>query len=56
MASKITAQEHWAMKGNVKLFVFRKFKDTPANKPVLILVHGSFVVRAPELRPSRAEQ
>jgi len=47
MASNITAQEHWAKKGDVKLFVFRKFKDTPKNKPVLILVHGSSLCALP---------
>ena len=36
MASTLTAQEHWAMKGDVKLFAFRKFKDKPAN---LSLIH-----------------
>ena len=47
MASKITQQEHWVMKGDVKLFVFRKFKDTPKNKPVLILIHGSSLCALP---------
>lgn len=59
MASKITQQEHWAMKGDVKLFVFRKFKDTPKNKPVLILIHGSSLCALPsyDLRvPGRASE
>jgi pimeloyl-ACP methyl ester carboxylesterase len=47
MASMITAQDHWAMKGDVKLFVFRKFKDTPAGKPVLVLIHGSSLCALP---------
>ena len=47
MASKITSQEHLAMKGEVKLFVFRKFKDTPTGKPVLVLVHGSSLCALP---------
>ena len=47
MASGIEAQEHWATKGDVKLFVFRKFKTTPKNKPVLILVHGSSLCALP---------
>ena len=47
MVSGIEAQEHWAMKGGVKLFVFRKFKGRPDNKPVLILVHGSSLCALP---------
>jgi pimeloyl-ACP methyl ester carboxylesterase len=47
MASKITGQEFWAKKGDVKLFVYRKFKDTPKNKPVLILIHGSSLCALP---------
>jgi alpha-beta hydrolase superfamily lysophospholipase len=42
--SKIVAQEHWVMKGPVKLYVYRKHLATPASKakrPVLFLVHGS---------------
>jgi pimeloyl-ACP methyl ester carboxylesterase len=47
MASNITGQEFWAKKGDVKLFVYRKFKDTPKNKPVLILIHGSSLCALP---------
>jgi len=40
----VTAEEHWAKKGDVDLFMFRKFApqinpDQP--RPVLVLVHGS---------------
>ncbi|NVO17803.1 MAG: alpha/beta hydrolase [Rhodoplanes sp.] len=40
---KIVAEEHWAQKGNVKLYVYRKriVDDGVATKPVLFLVHGS---------------
>lgn len=47
MASSIISQEFWPTKGGVKLFVFRKFKDTPDNKPVLILIHGSSLCALP---------
>lgn len=47
MASRITAQEFWPTKGNVKLFALRKFKDTPKNKPVLVLIHGSSLCALP---------
>ena len=40
---KIEAQEHWAKKGNVDLYLYRKRQvgDGNAAKPVLFLVHGS---------------
>ena len=41
---KITAEEHWVMKGPVKLYVYRKHQAGAAGKtkkPVLFLVHGS---------------
>jgi len=40
---KIEAQEHWAKKGNVDLYLYRKRRvgDGNASKPVLFLVHGS---------------
>ncbi len=39
----IEAQEHWVMKGPVKLYVYRKraISDNAAPKPVLFLDHGS---------------
>jgi alpha-beta hydrolase superfamily lysophospholipase len=42
-AGKIEAQEHWAKKGNVDLYLYRKrtVGDGNAAKPVLFLVHGS---------------
>src|SRR5262245_33914494 len=46
MAS-ITAQEYWAKKGDTKLFVYRKFKDSAKGKPVLVLVHGSSLCALP---------
>ena len=40
---KIEAQEHWAKKGSVDLYLYRKrlVGDGSAAKPVLFLVHGS---------------
>ena len=40
---KIEAQEHWAKKGSVDLYIYRKrlVGDGNAAKPVLFLVHGS---------------
>ena len=41
--AKIEAQEHWAMKGPVKLYLYRKRQTGGGQtaKPVLFLVHGS---------------
>lgn len=41
--AKIVAEEHWAMKGPVKLYLYRKRRigDQPSDQPVLFLVHGS---------------
>lgn len=39
--SDIRADEYWAKKGDVDLFMFRKRLTTSDNAPVLFLVHGS---------------
>jgi len=40
--AKIEAQEHWATKGAVRLYLYRKHRIAgQASKPVLFLVHGS---------------
>ena len=39
---KIIGEEHWAQKGNVKLYLWRKrLNDGKKNKPVFFIVHGS---------------
>ena len=39
---RIVGEEHWAQKGNVKLYLWRKqLDDGVKNKPVFFLVHGS---------------
>ena len=39
---RIVAEEHWAQKGEVRLYLYRKrVEDGVAGKPVLFLVHGS---------------
>ncbi len=40
-AAAITGQEHWAKKGEVKLFLFEKYSGSPDGKPVVLFVHGS---------------
>src|SRR5262245_49578763 len=39
----ITAEEHWARKGSINLYLYRKYvaAEGGASKPVLFLVHGS---------------
>ncbi len=40
--TKIVGEEHWAQKGNVKLYLWRKqLADGKKNKPVFFIVHGS---------------
>ena len=45
MAAEIWSQEYWALKGDIKLYMWRKRVGDPtqdsAPKPVLFLVHGS---------------
>lgn len=43
----VTSEEYWPTKGNVKLYLFRKYKDSPQGKPVLFLVHGSSLSAIP---------
>ena len=41
-AGDIVAEEHWAKKGDVDLFIFRKYaKDSPKDRKVIFLTHGS---------------
>lgn len=37
----INAEEHWAKKGDVNLYLYRKYMPGETAKPVLFLVHGS---------------
>lgn len=40
--SEVVAEDHWAKKGDVDLYMHRKYKaDGPTPRPVLVLVHGS---------------
>jgi len=43
----VSAKEYWAKKGNVDLFIYRKYQGTPEGKPVLFLVHGSSLSAQP---------
>lgn len=40
-AAAITGTDHWAPKGDVKLFLYEKHAGEPGNKPAVLFVHGS---------------
>src|SRR5512146_2671610 len=46
-AAKVTGIEHWAHKGEVRLFLWEKFCGSPAGKPALLFVHGSSMASQP---------
>jgi pimeloyl-ACP methyl ester carboxylesterase len=47
----VTAVEHWASKrtpdGDIRLFLWEKFVDTPDGKPAVLFVHGSSMASQP---------
>lgn len=47
MSDRITTKEYWARKGDVDLYIYRKYKGSPGGKPVLFLVHGSSLSALP---------
>jgi pimeloyl-ACP methyl ester carboxylesterase len=50
--------EHWTNKGDVRLFLWEKFVDTPQNKPAVLFVHGSSMASQPTFDlsvPGRAD-
>lgn len=40
-ARRIRSEEHWADKGQVRLYLYRKVQEGSGKRPVLFLVHGS---------------
>ena len=45
---KITGQEHWTQKGEVKLFLWEKFAGTPQSpRGTIFFVHGSSMASQP---------
>ena len=47
MLSQATAKEYWAKKGEIDLYVYRKYVGSLVGKPILFLVHGSSVSSRP---------
>ena len=50
-ATQVTGVEHWANKltpgGDVRLFLWEKYVDTPQDKPAVLFVHGSSMASQP---------
>jgi pimeloyl-ACP methyl ester carboxylesterase len=47
MSSQTIAKEYWAKKGDVDLYIYRKYEGSPAGKPTLFLIHGSSLSARP---------
>ncbi len=46
--AKVTGQEHWTHKGDIKLFLWEKYVGKPdANRPTVLFVHGSSMASQP---------
>src|SRR5437773_10980205 len=49
--ARVTGIEHWAQKqtpdGEVRLFLWEKYVDTPEGKPAVLFVHGSSMASQP---------
>ncbi|MFZ2649886.1 MAG: alpha/beta fold hydrolase [Burkholderiaceae bacterium] len=57
-AARVTGVEHWTNKGDVRLFLWEKFVDSPSGKPALLFVHGSSMASQPTFDlsvPGRAD-
>jgi pimeloyl-ACP methyl ester carboxylesterase len=46
-SSTVTGVEHWTNKGDVRLFLWEKFVDSPEHKPAVLFVHGSSMASQP---------
>ena len=46
-AAQVTGREHWARKGDVRLFLWEKYVGTPQGKPAVLFVHGSSMASQP---------
>jgi pimeloyl-ACP methyl ester carboxylesterase len=54
----VIGQEHWARKGDVRLFLWEKYVDSREGKPVVLFVHGSSMASQPTFDltvPGRAD-
>ena len=54
----VTGAEHWASKGDVRLFLWEKYVGAPTGKPAVLFVHGSSMASQPTFDlsvPGRAD-
>ncbi len=54
----VTGAEHWTNKGDVRLFLWEKYVDSPEGKPAALFVHGSSMASQPTFDlavPGRAD-
>ena len=57
-SSTVTGAEHWASKGDVRLFLWEKYVGSPTGKPAVLFVHGSSMASQPTFDlsvPGRAD-
>ncbi len=48
MAEEVTGREHWAHKGDVRLFLWEKFVGSPgAGRGIILFIHGSSMASQP---------
>lgn len=47
MPSTSIAKEYWTKKGDIDLYIYRKYQGSPQGKPILFLVHGSSLSSRP---------
>ena len=45
--AKVTGNEHWTSKGEVRLFLWEKYVGSPEGKPAILFVHGSSMASQP---------
>ena len=45
--ARVAGVEHWTHKGDVRLFLWEKFVDSPDDKPAVLFVHGSSMASQP---------
>jgi pimeloyl-ACP methyl ester carboxylesterase len=45
--AEVTGLEHWADKGDVRLFLWEKFVGSPNGEPAVLFVHGSSMASTP---------
>jgi pimeloyl-ACP methyl ester carboxylesterase len=58
VATRVTGNEHWTRKGDVRLFLWEKYVGAPQGKPAALFVHGSSMASQPTFDlcvPGRAD-